>query len=76
VTAAGYQDLLMAAADKRLGLATEVINNIKVVKFFAWVRGFSDVYRQAISKSRPNLTNYYVFPSKGIQLFAENASFT
>ncbi|KNZ48830.1 hypothetical protein VP01_538g8 [Puccinia sorghi] len=34
---ARYQDLLMAAADKRLGLATEVINNIKVVKFFAWV---------------------------------------
>ncbi|KAA1073985.1 hypothetical protein PGTUg99_028716 [Puccinia graminis f. sp. tritici] len=37
---ARYQDLLMAAADKRLGLATEVINNIKVVKFFAWESNF------------------------------------
>lgn len=37
---ARYQDLLMAAADKRLGLATEVINNIKVVKFFAWETNF------------------------------------
>lgn len=34
------QDSLMAAADKRLGLATEVINNIKVVKFFAWESNF------------------------------------
>ncbi|KAI9604384.1 hypothetical protein KEM48_000505 [Puccinia striiformis f. sp. tritici PST-130] len=37
---ARYQDLLMAAADKRLGLATEVINNIRVVKFFAWETNF------------------------------------
>ncbi|OAV89994.1 hypothetical protein PTTG_07453 [Puccinia triticina 1-1 BBBD Race 1] len=37
---ARYQDMLMAAADKRLGLATEVINNIKVVKFFAWESNF------------------------------------
>ncbi|OAV90001.1 hypothetical protein PTTG_07447 [Puccinia triticina 1-1 BBBD Race 1] len=37
---ARYQAMLMAAADKRLGLATEVINNIKVVKFFAWESNF------------------------------------
>jgi hypothetical protein len=37
---AGYQHLLMGATDKRLGLVTEVINNIKVVKFFAWVSQF------------------------------------
>jgi hypothetical protein len=40
----------MAATDKRLGLATEVINNIKVVKFFSWVSEFSDMYWQPISK--------------------------
>jgi hypothetical protein len=27
----------MGAADRRIGLAAEVINNIKVIKFFAWV---------------------------------------
>ncbi|KAA1073986.1 hypothetical protein PGTUg99_028829 [Puccinia graminis f. sp. tritici] len=37
---ARYQDMLMGAADKRLGLAAEVINNIKVIKFFAWESKF------------------------------------
>lgn len=39
---ARYQEKLMAAADRRLGLASEVINNIKVVKFFAWESNFLD----------------------------------
>jgi len=30
----------MAASDKRLALATEVISSIKIVKFFSWERNF------------------------------------
>ncbi|CAH7688816.1 hypothetical protein BY996DRAFT_4577718 [Phakopsora pachyrhizi] len=37
---ARYQKKLMKASDKRLGLTSEVINSIKVVKFFAWEGNF------------------------------------
>lgn len=60
VISAGYQDLLMAAADKRLGLATEVINNIKVVKFFAWVGESLPVNGSTDVRARRKLTNSFV----------------
>ncbi|GAA5881682.1 hypothetical protein JCM3774_005336 [Rhodotorula dairenensis] len=35
-----YQLRLLAAADQRLALATEVIGQIRIVKFFAWEKSF------------------------------------
>ncbi|KAH9820672.1 hypothetical protein DFH28DRAFT_884295 [Melampsora americana] len=36
------QRQLMKAADRRLGLTGEIINNIKIVKFFAWESKFTE----------------------------------
>lgn len=35
-----YQDQLLHAADQRLELTTEVIGQVRIVKFFAWERKF------------------------------------
>ncbi|GAA5859422.1 hypothetical protein JCM1840_004609 [Sporobolomyces johnsonii] len=35
-----YQEALLAAADRRLTLATEVIGQVRIVKYFAWERKF------------------------------------
>lgn len=40
------QKKLMSASDKRLALATEVIAQIKLVKWFAWVRSPFCVYER------------------------------
>ncbi|GAA5842131.1 hypothetical protein JCM9279_002796 [Rhodotorula babjevae] len=37
-----YQDELLHAADQRLELTTEVISQLRIVKFFAWERKFID----------------------------------
>ena len=37
-----YQDELLHAADQRLELTTEVIGQLRIVKFFAWERKFID----------------------------------
>ncbi|GAA6046061.1 hypothetical protein NBRC10513_002062 [Rhodotorula toruloides] len=38
-----YQEKLLAAADQRLELTTEVIGQVRVVKFFAWERKFLEM---------------------------------
>ncbi|BGP50526.1 Transporter of the ATP-binding cassette (ABC) [Rhodotorula kratochvilovae] len=45
-----YQGELLAAADQRLELTTEVIGQLRIVKFFAWERRFIEMMETARKK--------------------------
>lgn len=45
-----YQEELLAAADARLTLATEVISQVRIVKYFAWESKFLEKMDQARRK--------------------------
>ncbi|GAA5924113.1 hypothetical protein JCM1841_004577 [Sporobolomyces salmonicolor] len=45
-----YQEALLAAADRRLTLATEVIGQVRIVKYFAWERKFLEKMDQTRHK--------------------------
>ena len=55
-----FQKKIMAATDKRIHTTNEVLQNIRIIKFFAWERRFSNIVNEKRSAELSALRSKYI----------------
>ncbi|KAG0648369.1 ATP-dependent bile acid permease [Hyphodiscus hymeniophilus] len=55
-----YQKKIMAATDKRIHTTNEVLQNIRIIKFFAWEHRFSNIVNEKRSAELSALRSKYI----------------
>ena len=55
-----FQKKIMAATDKRIHTTNEVLQNIRIIKFFAWERRFSKIVNEKRSSELSALRSKYI----------------
>eukprot|EP01135_Chromosphaera_perkinsii_P008905 Nk52_evm15s1524 gene=Nk52_evmTU15s1524 len=56
-----YQDMLMETTDNRISVMNEILQGIRIIKFFAWEKDFLRKISEARAKEIKNLARYIYF---------------
>ena len=56
-----YQDMLMETTDNRISVMNEILQGIRIIKFFAWEKDFMRKISEARAKEVKNLAQYIYF---------------